>query len=224
MQDGLDRIDAVARHPETGPRLARKLWAFFVSETSGPTDRFLADVAGTYYRTGYDVRAVVRQVLTSPEFYEQSGRFARYSWPAEFVVRAMKEIGHVGFSVNSALTPLANMGQTLFEPPDVNGWELGQGWFTTGAMLARMNFAATLAANQKFALRDAAQPHARTPQALLSFMLDRMATAPLGGDAYRSLLDYVQGSGAWTGSDTQVANKAAGLAHLIAATGEYQLV
>jgi uncharacterized protein (DUF1800 family) len=224
MQDGLDLIEAAARHPETGPRLARKLWGFFVSEIEGPTDRFVADVAGTYYRTGYDMRAVVQQVFTSPEFYDQTREFARYSWPAEFVVRAMKEIGHVGFSVNSALTPLVNMGQTLFEPPDVNGWELGRGWFSTGAMLARMNFAATLATNQKFNLRDAARPYARTPQSLLSFLLDRMTPAPLAGDAYRSLLDYVQGSGPWTGSDAQVANKAAGLAHLIAATGEYQLV
>ena len=224
MQDGLDLIEAVARHPETGPRMARKLWAFFVRETSGPTDRFIEDVAGTYYRTGYDMRAVVRQVLTSPEFYDQTNEFTRYSWPAEFVVRAMKEIGSNGFSVNSALTPLSNMGQQLFEPPDVNGWELGQGWFTTGAMLARMNFAATLATNQKFNLRDAARPYARTPQGLLSYMLDRMTLAPLSGASYNALLDYVQGSGAWTGSDAQVANKAAGLAHLIAATGEYQLV
>ena len=61
--------------------------------------------------------------------------FARYSWPVEFVVRAIKETGWAGFSVDSALTPMLNMGQSLFEPPDVNGWELGQGWFSTGAML-----------------------------------------------------------------------------------------
>ena len=81
--------------------------------------------------------------------------YKRYSWPVEFVVRAIKEVGWAGFSVNDALTPLVNMGQQLFEPPDVNGWELGPGWFSSGAMLARMNFAAQLATNQKFNLRDA---------------------------------------------------------------------
>jgi uncharacterized protein (DUF1800 family) len=40
----------------------------------GPTDR-CQDVAGTYYRTGYDMRAVVRRVLTSPEFYDQTNEF-----------------------------------------------------------------------------------------------------------------------------------------------------
>ena len=36
MQDGLDLINAVARHPATGPRLARKLYSFFVNEVDAP--------------------------------------------------------------------------------------------------------------------------------------------------------------------------------------------
>ena len=38
MQDGLDLIDAVARHPETARRLARRLYGFFVSEIDEPSD------------------------------------------------------------------------------------------------------------------------------------------------------------------------------------------
>jgi hypothetical protein len=50
----------------------------------------------------------------------------------EFVVRAIKETGWNGLSVDTARTPLTNMGQTLFEPPDVAGWDLGRGWFSSG--------------------------------------------------------------------------------------------
>ena len=155
MQDGLDLIAAVARHPATGPRLARKLYAFFVSEVGGArpgADRRISRAPTT--RTTTSMKAVLRKLLLSPQFVDADNRFARYSWPVEFVVRALKEIGWTGFSVNDALTPLSNMGQQLFEPPDVAGWELGPGWFSTGSMLARMNFAAQLATNQKFNLRD----------------------------------------------------------------------
>jgi hypothetical protein len=89
-------------------------------------------------------------------------------------------------------------------------------------MLARMNFAATLSTNQKFNLRDAARPYARTAQGLLSHMSIVLTLALLSGP-HNALLDYARQRGAWT-VDAQVANKAAGLAHLIAATGEYQLV
>jgi len=42
------------------------------------------------------------------------------------------------------------MDRILFEPPDVSGWDAGTAWFSTSAMLARLNFAASLASNQKF--------------------------------------------------------------------------
>ena len=86
----------------------------------------------------------------------------------------MKETGWTGFSVGNALTPLINMGQELFEPPDVAGWELGQSWFSTGAMLARMNFASTLAANQKFRLATAAAARAAARRRVVDFVLTRL--------------------------------------------------
>ena len=44
-----------------------------------------------------------------------------------------------------------------FDYQYVAGWSLGEGWFSTGSMLARMNFAASIAFNQRFNLgREAA--------------------------------------------------------------------
>ena len=116
------------------------------------------------------------------------------------------------------------MGQQLFEPPDVAGWDLGPSWFSSGAMLARMNFAAQLATNQKFDLRDLARGARQSPEALVSLMLDRLTPPPFAATPYNALLDYARAGGAWTGSDAQLLTKAAGLAHLIVGSGEYQLV
>ena len=162
-------------------------------------------------------------LLLSPQFKDPSNYYKRYSWPVEFVVRSLKEIGWNGYSVNSALNPLINMGQQLFEPPDVNGWELGPGWFSSGAMLARMNFAAGLANNQRFNLRDQVRGKVDSPDSLLSFMLDRLTAPEFASGSHAALLDFVR-TGAWTGSDTQLAAKASGLAHLISGAGDYQFV
>src|SRR5206468_8611713 len=126
------------------------------------------------------MRAVMREVLLSPEFWDESAYFARYAWPVEYVVRALKDVGWTGYSVNDALTPLSNMGQVLYEPPDVSGWDAGQTWFATGAMLARMNFASSIAANQKFKLATAVKDAGagKTPEALLSYFGDQIVTAP----------------------------------------------
>jgi uncharacterized protein (DUF1800 family) len=224
IQDGADLINAVAGHPETGPRLARKLYRFFISEVSTPDPALIAQLAKIYYDSRFEMKPVVEQLLLSPQFAEASNRYARYSWPAEFVARSIKEIGWTGFSLNDALTPMANMGQQLFEPPDVAGWDLGTSWFSSGAMLTRMNFASQLATNQKFNLREIARAGKQSPEALVSLMLDRLTAAPFAREPFQALLDYARAGGTWTGSDAQLLTKAAGIAHLIVGSGDYQLV
>ena len=224
MQDGLDLIAAVARHPATGPRLARKLYQFFVSEVGEPDAALIQTLSRTYYENNFEMKPVVAALLHSTRFARRESHYARYSWPVEFVVRSLKEVGWSGFSVNDALTPLINMGQQLFEPPDVNGWDLGPGWFSSGSMLARMNFAAQLATNQKFNLRDRARGSARTPETLVSHLMDRLSPPEMASDSYRALLDYTRAGGNWTGSDAQIATKASGLVHLVVGSGDYQLV
>ena len=224
MQDGIDFITALALHLETARRLARKLWNFFVSELDAPDPAFVEAVAAEYLRNGSEMKPVVRYILGSSWFLDPGRTHARYSWPVEFVVRAIREVGWDGFSVGAAGTPLANMGQTLLEPPDVAGWNLGQGWFSTGAMLARMNFATTLTANQRFNLARAAAPHRGRPDDLLDFFLERLSPSPYDFAQYSELLAYLGAGGAWTGSDTQLNAKAAGLVKLIVGSSDYQFV
>jgi uncharacterized protein (DUF1800 family) len=224
MQDGLDLIDALVRHSATGPRLARKLYAYFVNEVDPADATLIANMASDYYSGGFEIKPMLIRLFVSPQFTDPSNYFKRYSWPAEFVVRSIKEMGWAGFSVNDALNPMITMGQQLFEPPDVSGWDLGESWFTSGAMLARMNFASQLATNQKFELRNAARGSVTSPEGLVSWVLDRMTTASLPTDSYNALVDYAHAGGPWTGSDAQLATKASGLAHLIVGSGEYQLV
>ena len=140
------------------------------------------------------------------------------------VVRALKEVGWSGFSVNDTLAPLINMGLQLYEPPDVNGWELGPGWFSTGAMLARINFASTIAANQRFNLAIAAAGAKESPDAFVEFFLDRLSTAPFDQAPLDTLRAYLVDGAAWTGSTAQLQSKAAGLTRLIVGSAEFQLI
>ncbi len=224
LQDGIDLITAVASHPETARRLVRRLWGFFVSEMAEPPADYVQNLADAFLQSDFDLRSLVRRMLRSPEFTDPANFYSRYSWPVETVVRSIKEVGWVGYSLNDAVNQLINMGQQLFEPPDVAGWELGPGWISSGAMLSRMNFASSLITSQRTALLNAAKPHAQTPENFLSYFVERLAPSPLDGATYQDLLTYLRGSGTWTGSDTQVRNKASGLVHLILGSGEYVFV
>jgi uncharacterized protein (DUF1800 family) len=224
MQDGIDFINALAANPNTGRYLARKLYRFFVSEVGDVDESFVARIANTYQRSGYDMQAVMRAVLNSPEFWDRGRYYTRYSWPAEHVVRSLKDFGYAGYSLGNALVPIGNMGQNLYDPPDVSGWDLGQSWFSTGSMLARMNFASDLALNQRVNLMNRALPYASSPESLLAYVLDQLRTPALDRLVVGDLTDYLRATGPWTGSNAQVQNKTAGLFHLVAGTPEYQFV
>src|SRR6185503_16141278 len=223
MQDGIDLITALASHPETARRLARKFWNFFVSEIHEPDSQFVDAAAAVYLQANTDIRPLVRYVLTSPWFRDPSVRFARYSWPAEFVVRAIKEVGWEGITLDAVKTPLSNMGMLLFEPPNVGGWPVGAGWFSTATMLARSNFASTLVAGQKQELAASLATSGQTQSGLISALRERITTAPLDPDPERVLSTYLSAAGAWTGSADQLTVRGAGLARLLVGSAEYQL-
>ena len=224
MQDGIDLITAVASYPATARRLVTRLWNFFASELNPPPEELVGELADAFLASSFDLRVVIRRLLRSADFRSESNYFTKYSWPAEFVARSVKEVGWAGFSVNDAVGQMVNMGQVLYEPPDVAGWEQGPGWISTGGMLARMNFAAQLSRTQAAALAAAVKPYAKTPDAVLSFFLDRLAPSPYDNDAYNDLRSYLTASGAWTGSDAQLRTKVPGLVHLIVGSGEYVFV
>jgi uncharacterized protein (DUF1800 family) len=224
MQDGVDLITALAIHPETARRLARKFWNFFVSDIHQPDPAFIDGAAAVYLQNRTEIRPVVRYVLTSPWFTNPAMKYARYAWPAEYVARAIKEVGWQNFTLDKVRAPLSNMGMLLFEPPNVGGWPLGAAWFSTGTMLARTNFAATLVASQKEFLAVAVESDGGTPQALLAAMLERVTPAPFDGSPQQALMSYLLAGGTWTASAEQLNTRAAGLARLLVGSSEYQLM
>jgi hypothetical protein len=54
--------------------------------------------------------------------------------------------------------------------------------------------------------------------------VDRISAADFPADSYNAIVDYARAGGSWTGSDTQLATKASGIAHLIVGSAQYQFV
>jgi uncharacterized protein (DUF1800 family) len=220
-QDSVDFITALARHPATAHRLATRLYKFFVTETTAPDETTINSMVSVYLSSNTSIKAMLRQLFVSSAFRNPNNFFQRYSWPVEYVVRAIKETGWQGYSVNSAITPLNNMGQHLYEPPDVNGWAVGPDWFSTSSMLQRMNFSAVLAQNQRFNLARDAQPYRGNPDRVLEYVLSRFQNMGFHAGAQAAMADYLRTS-PWTGSDGQLQQKVPGLTRLIVGSGEYQ--
>ena len=152
-----------------------KLWNYFISERDAPDQGVRRGGRRRLSRQRTTIKAmpVMRFILSSPWFTEPALLHRATRGPPNSCRAPSRRWAGTASRSIRAITPLTNMGQLLFEPPDVAGWELGPGWFSSGAMLARMNFASTLGANQRFNLaRDARRTARARRNAVLDFLLD----------------------------------------------------
>jgi uncharacterized protein (DUF1800 family) len=130
-------LDKILQQDATAPFIVRKLLTAFVSPT--PSDAYVARLATAYRRTRYDTKALVRDIMLSPEFTAADTYRALIKSPTELMVHTAKALG------DRTLTRLLigsgqGMGQTLFDPPSVGGWPENESWVSSNTMLARANF------------------------------------------------------------------------------------
>jgi uncharacterized protein (DUF1800 family) len=143
-RDGERVIDIVTRHPSTARFIATKLVRRFVSDEPPPA--LVAEVAETYRRTGGDIKSLLRTIFAAAPFADAER--AKIKKPLEFVASAVRAVGgradaRGGFQLARAT---AEIGEPLYGAQPPTGWpDRAQAWVSAGALLARMNFALTLA-------------------------------------------------------------------------------
>ncbi len=151
--NGEDVIDIIVRQPATARFIARHLYNFFVADDvqvpswqhTPPRDPVAINIiADAFVSSDYDMSATLRVLLNS-DFFKQA-RFQKVKSPAEVVVGTMNLVGDFKGVPRPGLQELGiepnNMGQSLLDPPSVEGWHTGQEWIDTGSLVRRINFVA----------------------------------------------------------------------------------
>ena len=144
---GDDVAEILLDQPACAEFLARKLFRLFFSDVDEPPPDLLAPLAQAYRASGYETMAAVRLILRSRLFHDPGMRRRRVSSPVEFVVGTIRalEVLRPTLGADGLARAASGMGQTLFAPPSVAGWDGGQAWINTTATLARTNFILALA-------------------------------------------------------------------------------
>lgn len=139
--DGADIARLLLAQPSCAEYLSRKLFRAFVSEVDEPSDELIAPLAGAYRSSGYDTSVPVALILRSRLFHDPAMRRRRVKSPVEFAVGTIRSLEVLSPTVPAA--QLAEgctlMGQALFAPPSVAGWDGGTAWINTTTTLARSN-------------------------------------------------------------------------------------
>ena len=152
-------IDRILRQEATAPFITAKIAQQFVTAT--PDQGFIDRVASAFRKSGYDMKTLMRDVLTSPEFAAAAAYRSLVKSPTELMVHTAQALGGGGLAKLIAASG-SGMGQILFDPPDVGGWPNNDAWISSNTVIERVNFVTAALAQQGDSLpssTDAVQHH-----------------------------------------------------------------
>jgi uncharacterized protein (DUF1800 family) len=138
--DARKLIDRILTSDATATFITRKLLTYFA--TPSPSASWVARLATNYRRSGYETRALVREMLLSPEFTAPETYRVLVKSPTEYTISAAKAVGSQALT-RTILSSSSGLGQTLFDPPSVGGWGENANWISSNTMLQRANFVST---------------------------------------------------------------------------------
>ena len=147
MEDGEKVLDIVAHHPATAHFISKKLAMRFVADD--PPAALVDRMAQTFLKTGGDLRAVMKTMLESKEFFSEGAFRSKLKSPLEVVASAVRAVnGEIDYAFPLA-NQVAQLGQPLYRKQEPTGYSnSSKEWLNSGGLLARMNFALQLADNK----------------------------------------------------------------------------
>ena len=141
-----DVVQIVLEQPAVSRLLVRKLYRWLISETDEPDDALLAPIVESLEKD-YDVGRVVETMLRSNLFFSEAAYRRRIKSPVEFALGIAKGLEGT-ISTAKLGQHLAELGQNLFHPPTVQGWEGGRHWLNSATVVGRNNLAMSLLATK----------------------------------------------------------------------------
>jgi uncharacterized protein (DUF1800 family) len=245
--DGDDFVKIILEQPACSRYITRKLYHFFVRElppleraeddTLDPAVRTaMADLSSTFLRSRYELKPVLRRLFLSEHFYSPAFMNEQIKSPVTLVVGAVRSLNTPVRDLSILNDALDLMGQNLFYPPSVKGWDGGRSWINTSTLYVRQNIRAFLLTGKRPVgydpsaeterydpsdlladLEKADKAAARDPGRVVDYLLKlTLGTAP--AHARGPLLEFLKKHDNQLGPD-----HLRGLLLLITAMPEYQL-
>jgi uncharacterized protein (DUF1800 family) len=142
-KEGERAIEILARNPSTARFISRKLAIRFVSDN--PPDALVNRMAETFQKSDGDIKAVLRTMFRSPEFWAPEAYRAKVKTPLEFVVSSLRATGADVQFAGPLIQQMNKMGMPLYGAQPPTGYSMkAETWVNSAALLDRMNFSLAL--------------------------------------------------------------------------------
>jgi len=142
-KEGEDALKMLAHEPATAHFISTKLAMRFVSDE--PPAALVDRMAETFLKSDGDIKAVLKTMFQSPEFWAPEAYRAKVKTPFEFVVSSLRATGAQIDTPVAVIQQLNKMGEPLYGAQPPTGYSMkAETWVNSSALLNRMNYALAL--------------------------------------------------------------------------------
>jgi uncharacterized protein (DUF1800 family) len=147
IDEGERMIHLLAHHASTAHHIATQLCQRLVADD--PPKALVDRVAKTFLESDGDLRATVKAVVDSREFWDPKFYRAKVKSPFEYVISALRASNARVVNPIPIARALQQIGEPLYGAQPPTGYsDKAEAWVNSGAEVNRMNFAADLASNK----------------------------------------------------------------------------
>ncbi len=139
---GEDVLQQIVAQPQAARFITAKLWNFFAGEPA--SDALVTALSDKFRRSGMNFKPLLAAIFYSEEFYADSIVRNQVKSPVQWLVNSVRVLERELPAPMICYGLTRNLGQDLFAPPNVKGWDGGLSWINTSNLLARYNYAAFL--------------------------------------------------------------------------------
>ncbi len=141
--DGDGFVNLILARKECPEFICTKLYRFFVNDSPGEFSKtqkaFVAELSSLFVAKKGELKPVLKALFSSEHFHHPANRAAIIKSPIQLIVQSVRQF-HSPIRSLSVLNSASDlMGQQLFQPPNVKGWDGGRGWINTSTLFTRQN-------------------------------------------------------------------------------------
>lgn len=230
-------VKILLEHPACPRFIALKLYRHFVADVSDdwdllePNTQQIIDALATQLKAAdYQIQPVLNTLFKSQHFYDDAIVGKKIKSPVQIVVGTVRQTGAPVRDDRGVANALQAMGQDLFEPPSVAGWEGGRAWINTSTLFLRQNTCTYLLTGtvpgkgfKKSNMGFDPMPllsglDDKSPKAVTNLLCDTLLGEHVPADRRQPLVQFMNDRSKGVTADSLV-----GLLLLITAMPEYQL-
>jgi uncharacterized protein (DUF1800 family) len=216
-----ESIDWILKQPQAAQFIVGKLYHQFVCDEPAPTPQLLEPLAKELREHEWQIGFVVERILGSQLFFSAHALGRKVRSPVDMAVGLLRSLDATT-NTHQLAADLEQIGQGLFFPPNVKGWDGGRAWINSSTILGRANMTARMIGDENTRFGGGkldeyfASLGANGPEQVVDLLINLQLAVPLPPSSRNGLIEICR-------KNPDRAGGVADAVHALATLPEFQL-